>query len=105
MHMRSTHSPAHAIAARRRKRSVLALLLAGLAVGLPGPAAARSHAPLPETASREYQLDAGDEIRVAVMGLPALSGAYVVGDDGMIAVPLLESIAVRGKSTGQLQQA
>ena len=52
-----------------------------------------------------YQLGAGDEIRVSVFGLDALTNAYVVGDAGTISLPLVSEIPVRGKTTRDVEVA
>lgn len=62
-------------------------------------------APLAETGSSPYRLGTGDEVRVTVFGLDAANNSYVVGDTGMIAVPLLAPVAAAGKTVDELQAA
>lgn len=52
-----------------------------------------------------YQLGAGDEIRVSVFGLDALTNTYVVGDAGTISMPLISEVPVRGRSTRDVEVA
>lgn len=88
----------------RRWWQLLLLVLTCVATTPATPVAARGYEPLPEAASREYLLDVGDEIRVSVSGLPALSDNYVIGSDGQIALPLIDGVTAQGASTGQLQE-
>lgn len=99
--MRPTSSPAFATIAARLSWAALA----GVVYLTPVASPARGYEPLPAAASHEYALDAGDEIRVTVSELPTVSGSYVIGDDGLIALPMVGSLAARGKSTRQLQEA
>lgn len=103
--MRPISSPPFVAIRTLRRAPFLSLLLAGLAVTVNVPASARSYPELPEAASQEYALDAGDEIRVNVAGLPTMSAGYVVGDDGMITLPLIDGVSARGRSLGELQAA
>src|SRR3546814_1081796 len=61
--------------------------------------------PIQNMAQAAYQLGAGDEVRVAVFGLDALTNTYVVGDAGTISLPLINEIPVRGKSTHEIETA
>src|SRR3546814_4383819 len=61
--------------------------------------------PIQNMAQAAYQLGAGDEVRVAVFGLDALTNTYVVGDAGTVSLPLINQIPVRGKSTHEIETA
>lgn len=61
-------------------------------------------APMPGRIS-QYQLDAGDELRVIVFGQENLSGTFRVDDSGSITMPLLPPLGVRGLSTAQTKTA
>jgi polysaccharide biosynthesis/export protein len=50
-----------------------------------------------------YLLDTGDRLRVFVYGQPNLSRSYTVDHDGTITVPLIGSVAARGKTIKDLQ--
>ena len=85
-------------------RKALLALLAALAALLGGAAQARSYPPLPDSGARDYQLDAGDEIRVTVFGIDAITNSYIVTDDGTVTLPLAGQITARGRTTTQLQE-
>ena len=46
-----------------------------------------------------YALDTGDVVRVSVYGEAELSKSYRVDDAGALALPLIGSVSVRGKTT------
>src|SRR3546814_3194064 len=50
-----------------------------------------------------YCRGAGDEVRISVFGLDALTNTYVVGDAGTISLPLVDEIPARGKTTQELE--
>lgn len=50
-----------------------------------------------------YLLDTGDRMRIFVYGQPNLSRLYIVDHAGKISVPLIGSVAARGKTTNELQ--
>ncbi len=52
-----------------------------------------------------YLLDTGDKLRVFVYGQPNLSRAYTVDHDGMISVPLIGEVSVRGQTTRDVEGA
>ncbi len=52
-----------------------------------------------------YRLDTGDKLRVFVYGQPNLSRAYTVDQEGMITVPLINSVRARGRTTRELESA
>lgn len=59
--------------------------------------------PTPEHGA--YLLDAGDVIAVSVYGDDSLSKTYKVDDSGMIAVPLIGPVTVRGLTVNQAAAA
>lgn len=50
-----------------------------------------------------YTLDAGDRLRVTVFDQLDLSNTYAVDKAGYLALPLIGSVAARGKTTKQLE--
>lgn len=62
-------------------------------------------APLPPLASTEYQLDAGDKIRLNVFGLDAMNNEYVVGDSGYLSLPMVQGVSVSGLTAREVEQA
>lgn len=46
-----------------------------------------------------YALDTGDVVRISVYGEPDLSRSYRVDDAGAVALPLIGSVQVRGRTT------
>jgi polysaccharide export outer membrane protein len=73
---------------------------------LPPPAPRRAPAPLDERAllpasrpaatTPPYRIGPGDGLRVTVIGEAELSGAYTVGPDGSIAIPLAGKVSFKG---------
>lgn len=87
----------------------LALLLVSAAYA-PGRAqpvapAAGASAPARTSGAAEYRLGAGDKIRVIVYTEPNLSGEFIVGPSGAVALPLIGAIDVLGRSVGEVQGA
>lgn len=84
--------------------------LAGvLAAGLAGCAATNLPVTSVQSANSEldggYHVADGDKLRVTVFDEAALTGAYTIGDGGVLAMPLIDSIDAHGKTTDQLAQA
>ena len=79
-------------------------LLAGLLL-LTGCAASVSGPPLPPTASNQYMLDSGDEVRVTAFGLEGFSNTYLVSDHGAVSLPYLGDIRASGTTVDGLQRA
>ncbi|WP_254606536.1 polysaccharide biosynthesis/export family protein [Sphingomonas bacterium] len=50
-----------------------------------------------------YALSGGDRVRVVVFGDPALGGEFTIGGSGLIALPLIGDVDVRGLTSTQLQ--
>lgn len=80
----------------RAKALIAGVLLAGLIL-LPGVAKAADRP--------AYLLGAGDKVRVTVFDEPDLSGDLTVSDQGDISLPLIGSLAVAGKTLGEVQVA
>ncbi|WP_075292063.1 polysaccharide biosynthesis/export family protein [Pararhizobium arenae] len=55
--------------------------------------------------SANYKLAAGDQIRVIVAESPNLSGTYVLGEDGVTAMPLGATVPLQGMSVDQATEA
>jgi len=49
-----------------------------------------------------YTLDSGDRLRIVVFGQDGLTNSYLVSAGGMIEMPLIGSVSVRGLTTDQL---
>lgn len=65
----------------------------------------RATAPFGADADEPYRLDSGDRIRVIVFGQADLSNSFSVDGDGYVALPLVGSVAARGLTTRELEQA
>jgi len=61
--------------------------------------------PLPPPATTQYQLDAGDDLRINAYGLDGFSNNYVVSDKGVISLPLIGDVQSSGRTVDQVQQA
>ncbi len=83
-----------------RLLSLLALALALAGCSSPGS----SLPPVPEAAAGPYRLDTGDTIRMIVFGQQDLTGQFIVGDNGTVAVPLIGIIPARGATASELGQ-
>jgi len=77
-------------------KKLLSIFLA-LGLLLPFTAAAQDRA--------EYQLDAGDTVRVNVFGEENLSGDFQVGNEGSVAIPLIGSVKAQGLTISELEVA
>ena len=58
-----------------------------------------------ETDRQVYRLDTGDEVRVSVFNHADLSGVFIVDGNGAIAMPLIGSVAAKGRSVAELELA
>ena len=88
-------------------RSFLRLLAIGAGAVLLVACAGGSNAPLEplETAEPgDYELGAGDQVRVNVFGQEQLSGEFSVDGSGYIAMPLVGEVEARGKTARGLEQ-
>ncbi|PZW36986.1 polysaccharide export outer membrane protein [Humitalea rosea] len=59
---------------------------------------------LPERTSGTYRLGAGDQLRVIVVNDAALTSEYRVSDTGAIAMPLVGSVRVVGRTTDEAER-
>jgi len=51
----------------------------------------------------DYRLDAGDKLKLTVFGEPALTGEYVVGSNGRMALPLIGEVGAKGATTTEVE--
>lgn len=83
-------------------RNLLAMLLLLLHTACTSPATGLQS--LPSTIQGGYALGAGDEMRIAVQGFDTITNTYIVGDDGVISLPLVGPIQVASLTTSTLEQ-
>jgi len=50
----------------------------------------------------DYRFGIADKVRLTVYNEPTLSGEFTVGSNGMLSLPLVGDLAVRGKSTSEV---
>lgn len=62
-------------------------------------------APMPAASESGYRVGPGDEIRVSVFGLDQVANTYIVGDDGMVSLPLVEPVPASGKTVREVEAA
>lgn len=86
------------------RRIVLALVLAVPLAACETPPPMEVAVPTPGPA-QEYQLGAGDKVRVQVFGDETLSGEYQVDGRGAFTFPLVGAIAAGGLTSTQLESA
>lgn len=78
---------------------VLCMTLGGCASYRPAPPAFNA------AINKPYLLDAGDRIRLTVFDQEGITNTYSVDQAGYISVPLVGSIAARGKTIQQIEAA
>jgi polysaccharide export outer membrane protein len=61
--------------------------------------------PLPAASTSDYTLGSGDRLRIITYGEDQLTGDFTVNDSGTIEVPLLGSVAAKGRTVTELQSA
>ncbi len=54
---------------------------------------------------KPYTLDSGDRLRVTVFGEQDLTNTYEIDKAGYLSIPLINSVAARGKTTTQVKHA
>lgn len=54
--------------------------------------------------SQEYRLGPGDRIKIFVYGLDPINSEYVIGDDGTITLPFVQTIVVSGRTLSDIRQ-
>ncbi|MGE0596543.1 MAG: polysaccharide biosynthesis/export family protein [Hyphomonadaceae bacterium] len=84
------------------RRGILAGLLASLASACAGTIPSGEPDALE---AREYQLGAGDQLRITVFGESDLTGQYQINPQGDIAFPLIGNVTAGGKTLGELAAA
>ena len=85
------------------RRSALFTIISALSVAACAPPAYRT-AGLDIPTGSVYTLGAGDRLRIIVFGQENLSNIYPVDGSGRIAMPLIGSIPVAGRTTAQVEQ-
>ncbi|MGA7966755.1 MAG: polysaccharide biosynthesis/export family protein [Gammaproteobacteria bacterium] len=86
---------------RWRVRAPLMLFAAAL-TGCSSPGAGLS--PLPPLQTGAYQLGPGDTVRIITYGADQLTGKFIVGDAGDVALPLLGTVHAAGLTARELQK-
>jgi protein involved in polysaccharide export with SLBB domain len=76
--------------------SFIALSVTVVTSACAGPSAGLQ--PLASTAPGPYQLGPGDQVRVSVFGLDALNNTYLVGDTGVISLPMIGTVEASGRT-------
>ena len=76
------------------------LLLSGMAVAGCTPGA--DLPPLPPAQNLGYKLGPGDQIRAITYNEPQLSNSFTIGDNGMIAFPLIGTLQASGRTATEL---
>lgn len=76
-------------------------LLGAIAVAQTTPQSSSTEASIP--ADDGYKVGPDDEIMLRVFAEPDLTGAYIVGTNGMMAVPLIGDVFVEGLSLKEIQ--
>lgn len=95
-------APDRPVAASMRWRVRAPLLLIGATLaGCADPAGGLPR--LPPVKTGMYRLGPGDTIRIITYGAKQLTGKFIVGDSGDIAVPLLGTVHAAGLTARQLQ--
>lgn len=50
-----------------------------------------------------YRLGPGDELRISVLGMDGMNNSYIVGDTGMIALPIVDTVPARDKTVREVE--
>lgn len=82
-------------------RMLASFLLVGM-FGLAACAPGGNLPPIPQTSSAEYQLGAGDQVRIITFADEQLTGEFRVNDNGTVALPLIGAMKAVGLTTNQL---
>ena len=88
--------------ATAQPRSDLDSLAYGRPYGATPMAAAYAAVPAAARYDTAYRLDAGDRLRVVVYGQEGLTNTYAIDAGGAITMPLIGSVAARGRTTSGL---
>lgn len=81
---------------------MFALILAGCSAGGRDVISSGERYTAPQDVEENYNLGAGDKIRVNVFNEPTLSGEFSVGSEGTVSLPLIGEIPAKGKTPQQL---
>lgn len=88
----------------------LAQVLQAPRAALPPPPAAATAAAAPVTAMQpvagsltDYRLGPGDKVKVTTFGEEALTGEFLVGSTGMVALPLVGELSAAGRTAREFQ--
>lgn len=87
--------------------AIIAAALALSACGKSGPAPVSAGDRYVSTTNfdESYLLGASDKVRITVFSEPQLSGEYAVSGDGELSLPLVGTVPVAGKTTGEASRA
>src|SRR5512136_1188700 len=54
--------------------------------------------------SGDYEIGAGDVLKVVVLGQAEMTGSFTVGPDGMVSFPILGKVKASGNTTLELER-
>lgn len=60
---------------------------------------------LPPSASSQYALGPGDELRISVYGLDGFANTYVISDAGTVSLPFIGDVPAGNKTADQIRQS
>lgn len=83
---------------------LLILLLASFILAGCG-ASTNGMAALPNTPAGIYRVESGDQLLITVQDLESAKGEYVVDDSGVISLPMIKDVVVRGKGFREIEDA
>lgn len=96
-------------ALRPFRRALLSGAMAVVALGLAGCASTgyptSSVSEANNTVNSGYAVAAGDNLKITVFDEPSLTGEFQVDSSGDLAMPLIEKVAVTGKTPNEVAQA
>ncbi len=79
------------------------IFVAGVLASCGGPG--HSLPPIGDANLSRYTLGPGDEVRISVFGVDAMTNDYRVGDAGTISMPLIGDVQAKGRTTDDLEAA
>lgn len=82
----------------------VAVLLAACARGGPPPISTGERYVASVAFDEQYELGAGDKIRLVVFNEPQLSGEFSVGANGEISLPLIGNVQVAGRTANEVSE-
>ncbi len=86
------------------KNLVAFMGVALVATALGGCAAGSANGAPSVAETTEYQLGAGDSLRIIFYGEDKLNGEYRIGSNGQLALPLIGEVVASGRTLPQLQE-